>query len=125
MAGDRVAGTWNPFCGGVAVLIGTFAGHSAAAHRLQGREGVFEKLLDAAGVRPDCCGKLLRRRRVLGDKQAWFLINPTGSDVTEDVPLEGFNNVRDLLGDAVVRRGKKSVRVRVPSVNLCCLVVSA
>jgi hypothetical protein len=112
-------------CGkGRAFLLGTFAGHSALAHRLAGGERFFEKLLDIAGVKPDRRGKLLRRRRVLGEKQAWFLTNPTDSEVSENVPLEGFKHVRDLLGDAVVARTATRVRVKIAPVSMCCLVVT-
>jgi beta-galactosidase len=124
LAGDETAGTINRFGKGRAALLGTFAGHSALAHRLEGGEDVFEKLLHAAGVEPDVCGPLLRRRRVHGDRQAWFLINPTDAEVTQPVGLEGFRNVRDLLGDAVLETAGGTARVRVPAAGVRCLVLS-
>ena len=124
MAGDEVAGTFNQVGKGRAMLLGTFAGHSATAHRLDQPEGVFEKLLELAGVTPERCGGLLRRRRVLGSKQAWFLINPTAKDVEESVSLEGAGFIRDLLGDAVSSQAGDTVTVNVPACGLACLIVN-
>ena len=124
VAGDEVAGTLNIFGKGNAVLIGTFAGHSALAHRLEGSEGVFEKILDLAGVKPDRCGDLVRRRRVWKNQEAWFLINPTDHAVTEKLELDGFTLSRDLLGDSVADQDKVSVTVEVPAANVCCLLVN-
>ena len=112
-------------CGkGHAVLIGTFAGQSAIVNRLDRPENCFERLLELAGVGRDVCGRFLRRRRVLGNREAWFLINCADEPVTERVLLDGYEFERDLLDDSVTARDEQGVTVRVPAGNLACLCVS-
>ncbi|OGV63819.1 MAG: hypothetical protein A3K19_04935 [Lentisphaerae bacterium RIFOXYB12_FULL_65_16] len=123
MAGTEVAGTLNRYKKGWAALVGTFGGHSALSHPLEGREGVYETLLDRAGVTPDRCGALLRRRRVWQDQEAWFFINPTDKTVRQTVPLDGATLVRDLLGDTLVKTSKASLQIKVPAVSVGCVVV--
>jgi len=123
LAGADVAGTINEFGKGRAILLGTFAGHSALSHVPAGPDGFGERLAETAGLEPDRCGALLRRRRLLGDRQAWFLINAGPEHVEETIDLEGMELVRDLLGDAVVRRSNSEVTVKVGAANVSCLVL--
>lgn len=123
MAGNDIAGTANSYGKGRAILLGTFAGHSALAHRGDRASELFARLFERAGVQPDRCGRLLRRRRLFGTKQAWFLINPTEHEVVEKVETAGFRDVRDLLGDSVIARDADSVTVKLPPASLCCLTV--
>jgi len=71
---------------------GTRAGLSAQVDQEASR--FWSALLSAAGVQSDRCGKLPRRRRVLGDTEAWFLINPPKDDAIEEIGLEGFSDAR-------------------------------
>ena len=119
-----VCGVRSAVGAGQAVLVGTFAGHSATAHTLDGESVFFEKLLSLARVQPDACGRLLRRRRVLGDRQAWFLINPCEEAVTETVGLEGFASAVDLLGEPMAPAGAGAVRISVPAGEIRCLVLA-
>ena len=121
--GDKITGTRNRFGKGQAVLIGTFPGESATAHVLDEPEGLFEVLLHDAGVVPDKCGVLYRRRRTLGETQAWFFINPARDAVTENIPLQGYSFVRDLLGDSVSKVTNDAITITVPAGNLSCVVV--
>ncbi len=121
--GDDVAGTINKFGDGHAVLLGTLSGHGGITYRLDEPELLFEKLLDMAGVKPDRTGVLLRRKRVLGDTEAWMFINPTGEEVTETIPLEGMQLVRDITADSVVSAANDELQIRVPAGNLSCIVV--
>ncbi|MCP4639031.1 MAG: hypothetical protein GY851_01285 [bacterium] len=121
----RVVGVINSVGQGRAMLAGTFLGHGARAHRLQGQEAFFARILDLAGVRREQFGRLLRRRRVLGTSEAWFFLNPEGIFAEETVALEGYAFVRDLLGDAVVAHDEKTVSVHVPPCGVACVVVRA
>ncbi|MDD2706564.1 MAG: beta-galactosidase [Verrucomicrobiae bacterium] len=123
-AGAEAVGTLNHFGKGLAALLGTFAGHSSLTHRLETSEGVFEKLLPMAGVKPDRCGRLLRRRRVHGNKQAWFLINPSDKAVIETIHMEGFLMAKDLLNDVVAKTTKSSFTVKIPPMNLGCVIAT-
>lgn len=112
-AGGATVGVRNRAGAGAAVLLGTFAGLSATAAPGQpGDELVARLLVGEAGVRPDRVGTLLRRRRVLGDHEAWFLFNPTDSPVREQLPLDGRTNPRDLLaGPLTAEAGTATVTV--------------
>ena len=123
-AGDAVAGVANQCGTGTAILLGTFAGLCATAHTHPASDRFVERLLTTAGVHPDRCGRLLRRRRVLGDREAWFLINPADRDVSETVSLGGFSGARDLLGDALTAPAEGSVTVTVAAAAIRCLVLS-
>ncbi len=123
-AGTEVAGVVNTVGAGKAFLLGTFAGFSATAHRHAESDAFVERLLTSSGVRPDCCGSLLRRRRLLDEQEAWFLINPAETPVTERIALEGYTLVRDLLDDAVTDQKDNTLTVTVPAANVVCLVVA-
>ena len=85
------------------------------------------RLWSAAGDkrrRPDRCGPLLRRRRVLDDREAWFFINPGPAPVTETISLEGYADAVDLLGDNLISQSDDEMTVRVNGVNLACLLLS-
>ncbi|MYD11294.1 MAG: hypothetical protein F4X02_14790 [Chloroflexi bacterium] len=124
--GTDVVGVRNRVGAGQSVLLGTFIGFSALAYR--DTDGDSDRFLGAllatAGIQPDRCGRLLRRRRVLDDRQAWFFINPRGEPVTETVNSEGYTDVIDLLGDSLVRQSQDALTVRVPGTNLACLLLS-
>jgi beta-galactosidase GanA len=122
-AGDQVAGVRNTFGTGTAVLLGTFAGFCATAYSDNGGDQLIANVLGIAGVQADRCGRLLRRRRVFGEQQAWFLINPTAEACIETLALAGFAQAHDLLGDTIVARGEHEVSVHVPAANVGCVVV--
>lgn len=124
-AGERVAATRQRHGDGQAILLGSFLGMSAMAHRRHdgGADDFLGRLLDDAGVRPDGCGPLLRRRRVLDDEEAWFFINPEAGEIEASVPLEGLRLHADLTGDSVVAAEGESVTVRVPGGNVSCLLL--
>jgi len=126
-AGEAVAGVRNAVGQGTAILLGTFAGMCATAHAHAEGDLFVEGLLADVGVRPDRAGRLLRRRRVLDDRAAWFLINPTDAAVTETVDLEGFAAARLLLDDAPAEPAEPaggSVTVTVEPLGVTCLLLS-
>ncbi len=124
-AGEKVAGTRNAFGAGQTILLGSFLGMSALAHRAAdpGTDDFILRLLDGAGVEPDRCGGLLRRRRQLEGEHAWFLVNPAAEDCEEEVALEGLVLIADLTGDAIVQESETSVTVRVPGGSVSCLLL--
>jgi len=123
MAGDEVAGTINSYGKGKAILIGTIAGHSALAHKLDDGHCIIGNIMALAHVKGDRCGKLLRRKRIHDNKEAWFLINQTDNKITETINIKGFSKVRDLLGDAIIDKKENLIEIEVPADNLCCLVL--
>ncbi len=111
----------NRFGDGQAILLGTLLGAAVEAGRDDGKK-VLTTLLTQAGVKPDRAGRLLRRRRVLDTLQAWFLFNTSADPVEELVPLEGRTLVADLLGEPADVVGK-TVRVKVPPLDVRCLIL--
>jgi hypothetical protein len=61
--------------------------------------------LATCGVERGHDGSLILRKRVLPNKEAWILTNPTVSVITEHLPVAGWLRVEDLLGGAVTRNG--------------------
>lgn len=124
MWGDAVAGVSNTFGKGRGILLGTFAGLSATAYPDADGDRFFAHLLgDTLGVEPDRCGRLLRRRRLHGTREAWFLINPSDEVVSERIDLESRRLVGVLLGDAPAVEADGTVRIEVEPVDLACLVL--
>ena len=118
--GEAVA-VHSAFGRGHAWLFGTLLGH--AALRGDGANArVVAEILAPAGVRADRCGPLLRRRRVLGARQAWFLFNPLEEPTEASFGLEGFARVRDLLGEPLARDGD-AARLTVGPLDVRCLVL--
>lgn len=124
--GDDIAGVMNRFGAGQSILIGTFLGFSALAHRDfdADTDRFLNDLLSYSGVEGDQCGVLLRRRRVWKDQEAWFFINPTAEPVTETISLEGFTGVVDLLGDCLIAQSADAMNVCVSGTNLACILLS-
>ncbi|MCY3833529.1 MAG: beta-galactosidase [Chloroflexi bacterium] len=124
--GGEVAGVVNRIGAGHAILIGTFLGFGALAHRASdaGTDGFLAGLLRAAGVEGDCCGRLLRRRRQYRGQEAWFLVNPSARTVEESIPKDGFSGAIDLLGDNLIEESADTITVRVEGANLACVLLS-
>ena len=122
MCGGEIAGVLNNVGRGRAMLVGTFLGHSATAHRNRRNAAFLTHALALASVTPDRCGVLLRRRRVHGNVEAWFLTNILDSEVTENLEVAGFREVEDLLGEQLRRQGD-TVEVTVPSLEVRCIVL--
>ena len=80
-------------------------------------------ILAQCGVFPAHSGRLLLRKRVTAEKEAWFLTNPTAEEVTESLPLGGWSRVEDLLGEPLAREGDK-VTVTVGPLDVRVLILS-
>jgi beta-galactosidase len=118
----EVAGCVNRYGQGQAYLIGTLLGHATLSYNDHGNEKFLGQILALAGVRPDVVGKLKRRRRVLGNQEAWFLFNVTEAAVEEELSVEGLHSVSDLLAEDI-RTSEGKATVRVPSMEIRCLVL--
>lgn len=101
MAGDTVAGVRRSVGKGQAWLLGTYVGHSGTAYRDPAIHAAVKALLGACGVAPEHDGKLILRKRVTSNKEAWILTNPTGGLVSERVSVAGWKKVGDLLDSAL------------------------
>jgi len=122
MYGDQVVGTANRFGSGRAILIGTLPGSAVFEGSAPENQALLNALISASGVRPDRAGRLIRRRRALGGKAAWFLLNPTREAVEEDISTDKYTEVHDLFDGPLTLRGGR-VRVRVNPMDIACLVL--
>jgi hypothetical protein len=113
----------NNYGEGRAFICGTLLGHAQTAYGDARNTKFLASIAAQAGIKPDRAGSLIRRRRKLGDKQAWFFINPTAAPVAQPVSLEGFRMAEDLLG-SVVNVAAGSVTVRVDPLDIRCLILS-
>ena len=82
------------------------------------------KLLTDAGVKPERCGRLLKRRRVSDKKEAWFLINDSDRPIIESVDVTGFVQVQDLLEEKDVDIKGGATVITVEPFGIRCLVLS-
>ncbi len=120
----HVTATTNRFGKGKAILIGTLLGSSVFENSGTGNGAFLTALLNEAGVQPDRVGKLVRRRRNYQNQSAWFLYNPTRTSVQEQVPVERFTSVIDLLSGPLLARDAK-VTISVPPLNFACLILKS
>jgi hypothetical protein len=73
-------------------------------------------------VATDRVGDLLRRRRTLGKRAAWFLFNPLDKVVEESLSLEGFTSAQDLLREEVRRVGD-TISIQVAPNDIRCILL--
>jgi hypothetical protein len=121
---DHTVGTVHRFGTGSAYLIGTLLGHASLSYGDTRNGDFLVELLNKHGIVADRVGKLQRRRRVWSHQTAWFLFNTTRSPVEENVSVEGFSRVSDLLSDALVMQGP-TVQVRLEPMSVRCLILEA
>jgi hypothetical protein len=68
-------------------------------------------------------GRLLRRRRVRPEKEAWIFTNPLAEAATERVEVSAWTRVEDLLG-AAVEPVNGQVDLTVEGLDVRVLIVS-
>ena len=119
---DEIVGSTNRFGSGRALLVGTLAGPAIVESGGGRNQAFLAAAVASAGVVSDRVGKLLRRRRTLGGRSAWFLFNPEHRMVEELVPLEANRSAIDLLAGATRIEGGK-VQVRVGPMDIVCLLL--
>jgi beta-galactosidase len=120
--GNEVAGCENQLGKGRAYLVGTLLGHAGPAYSDWRNADFIAALLARAGVATDRVGDLLRRRRTLGKRAAWFLFNPLDKVVEESLSLEGFTSAQDLLREEVRRVGD-TISIQVAPNDIRCILL--
>jgi len=103
--GKEVAGVVRPVGQGQAWLLGTYLGHNGLAYRDEETRTAILAILAHCGVTPDHPGRLLLRKRVLPETEAWIFTNPTDEAITEQIDVSGWPQVEDLLGEPLERQG--------------------
>jgi beta-galactosidase len=120
--GDAIAGTVRAVGTGRAWLLGTYVGHSGTAYRERDTAQCVATMLAACGVQPTREGRLLLRKRVGRDAEAWLYTNPTDGPVTERIDVSNWARVEDLLGAPLERDGA-TVLLTVNSLDVRALVL--
>ncbi len=95
---DKVAGTVRNVGKGNAWILGSFIGHNGTAYGSSGALRFVEALMNNCGVHRENVGKLLVRKRVGINREAWLFTNPTQMPVTEQIDVKGWNKVTNLFG---------------------------
>jgi len=121
--GDAVAGTVRTAGNGRAWLLGTFAGHSGTAYKDEETRDAVRTILAECGVTPAHDGRLLLRKRVAGNREAWLFTNITKQTVTEQIIVADTQQVADLFGEDIGREGNK-ISLEVKSLDVRVLIVS-
>ena len=120
---DEVVGVVNGIGQGRAYLIGTVLGHAYSAFRDEATSAFLLSMLDKAGVRPELCGKLRRRRRVGEGQEAWFMFNMSPDHVTERIDVSGSSAVEDLVEGALAIQTGSIVAIGVDPFQIRCLIL--
>jgi beta-galactosidase len=118
---EEIVGCSNRFGSGRALLVGTLVGPAVLDSESE-NQAFLASVLASAGVRSDRAGRLLRRRRMLNAKSAWFLFNPDRQSVEESVPLEGNRSATTLLGEPL-RIELGNIRLRVNPMDIVCVLL--
>lgn len=116
------AGVLAPVENGRLLVLGTLVGHNASAYRDSSTPALVTRLLSLGGVSAAHPGRLLKRIRGEGGKQAWFFTNPCGEPITETVHV-GTASVEDLLSEPFERQGEK-VTLTVEPLDVRVLILS-
>jgi len=121
--GKDVAGVSKKIGNGKMILLGTFIGYNATAHTNEATNHFVENLVTSCGVKKENKGKLLLRRRIGNNREAWILINATDKDFSEMIDLEQWKNVKDLFNEPVEKNGN-GIKVTIKSLDVKVLIVS-
>jgi beta-galactosidase len=116
------AGVCRAYGSGKIWLLGTYIGPSGTAYREDDTPAAVRKLLEVCGVLPSHDGKLLLRKRINSDSEAWFITNPNREVMEESFMLPESTKVYDLLGENVVNKDGAAI-VRVEPLDVRVLVV--
>ncbi len=123
MYGGSVAGVRRRVGKGTAWLIGTYLGHNGNHYQDDETRRTICALLEQSGVKPIYTGKLLLRKRIGTDKEAWIFTNPTAKDITESVNVAGWNRIEDLLEGKLPITGN-TLNLTVKSLEVKALILS-
>lgn len=121
---EEVAGTVNSFGSGKAILVGTLLGNAVGIPGVPENQAFLDALLKGNGVTPDRAGKLIRRRRRLGNKEAWFLFNLERVPVTEQISLGSFRTGADLFGESLPQQAG-AIKPTVGPMDIACILLDS
>lgn len=120
---DEVVGVVNGIGRGRCYLIGTVLGHAHSAFRDEATLAFLLSVLNGAGIKPELCGKLRRRRRVGEGQEAWFMFNMSSDHIAEGIDVSGFSAVEDLVeGPLAIQKGS-IVTIGVDPFHIRCLIL--
>ena len=120
--GNEVAGVIRQAGQGRAWLLGTYLGHNGLAYCDKETRAAILALLTQCGVTPEHQGRLLLRKRVLPEMEAWFFTNPTEEEMTEQVEVFGRAQVEDLFGEPLKWQGD-TINLTVPPLEIRVLIL--
>ena len=121
--GNDIAGVSKKMGNGKMILLGTFIGYNATAHTNESSNHFVENLITSCGVKKENKGQLLLRKRIGVNREAWILTNATDKDVSENIDLEQWKNVKDLFNEPLEKNGN-GVKVIIKSLDVKVLIVS-
>lgn len=104
---SQTVGAINAYGKGKAWILGTFAGHNGTAYQDEETRIFIKKMLHQCGISPSHEGKLVIRKRIGNNKQAWIVTNPTKATITEKLDCNNYTTVKDLLGLPFQRSGNQ------------------
>jgi beta-galactosidase len=119
---EEIVGCVNSYGSGKAYLLGTLLGHGGPAYDDWRNGELLATIAEKSGVQGDRVGRLVRRRRVLDDRAAWFFFNFSDSRVEETVPLEGYKIANDLLGGDLPEQAG-SMRLALDPLQVRCVLL--
>lgn len=112
MHGNEVAGAINNYGEGKAIILGTFLGHNATAHKNKSTEEFINTLLTMCDIEADYKGELLLRKRIGDNQKALIFTNPTTKSITEIYQIDSNTKVYELLdGECIVKDNMLEVSV--------------
>lgn len=120
--GGEAAGLVRDTGKGRVWLLGSLLGFNATAYTDQESLRGLVQLLALADVHPEHSGRLLLRKRLAANLQAWFVTNPCREALTEELPLPQGARAEDLLGEPLEAAGQ-GVRLTVDPLDVRVLLV--
>lgn len=122
-AGGHPAGVYASHGKGSFLLVGTYIGPSGTAYCEEDTPHTIKTMLNLYGVTSLHEGKLLFRKRVQNDKEAWFITNPHKEAIEETFTLDKGYKAIDLMGEQI-NISKKGIMLTVNSLDVRVLIIN-
>jgi beta-galactosidase GanA len=119
-----ITGVINNYGKGKGILLGTLVGHTLLPLSNTKTKCFILKLIKDLEIKPELCGKFLRRRRVYNEKEAWFLVNDSNKQVTESIDVANFIRVEDILKNKTLDIKNNKIAITIKPFRIHCLVMS-
>ena len=107
--GKEVVGVRRRIGKGQGWLFGTYIGHNGTAYRDPDVHETVCSILSICGVSQEHRGKLILRKRIAGNKEAWIFINPLARSVREKIGLKACDKAKDMLNEKIKFQGENAV----------------